>query len=129
MAGFEKATVAILATMGVGVVNILSTIVAIPLVDSWGRRPLLLLGIIGMSVGLIGLTFLFDQRIRLQTINTTPIPPLNIKIFEQQGNNLFSKEIATSGEYVDSPQVKKKRISNSKIRLNFFFRILKIKLI
>jgi hypothetical protein len=45
------------------------------------------------------------KRIRLQTVNTTL--PLNIKIFEQRGNNLFSKEIATSGEYIDSPQVKK----------------------
>ncbi|CAJ0914501.1 14272_t:CDS:10 [Entrophospora sp. SA101] len=44
------------------------------------------------------------QWIRLQTTNVTPIPSINIKIFEQRGNNLFSKEVATSGDYIDSPQ-------------------------
>lgn len=50
----------ILATVGVGVVNVALTIVAILLVDKVGRRPLLLVGLTGMalSLGGLGLAFL-----------------------------------------------------------------------
>lgn len=58
-AGLKSASVAILATVGVGMVNLLITIVAIYLVDKVGRRPLLLIGLIGMiiSLGLLGIVF------------------------------------------------------------------------
>ena len=50
----------ILATVGVGVVNVALTIAAILLVDKVGRRPLLLIGMTGMalSLGGLGLAFL-----------------------------------------------------------------------
>src|SRR5947207_4943812 len=47
-AGFNSASGAILATSGVGVVNVGMTIIAMFLVDRAGRRPLLLVGIRGL---------------------------------------------------------------------------------
>jgi SP family galactose:H+ symporter-like MFS transporter len=58
-AGISSASGAILATAGIGLVNVLMTIVAMRLIDRAGRRPLLLTGIAGMVVtlGFLGLVF------------------------------------------------------------------------
>src|SRR5262245_5446163 len=55
-AGISSAAGAILATSGIGLVNVLMTIVAMWLIDRAGRRPLLLTGISGMvvCVGVLG---------------------------------------------------------------------------
>lgn len=58
-AGFTSASGAILATAGVGVVNFAMTIVAMFLVDRAGRRPLLLVGVAGMTVTLAALALSF----------------------------------------------------------------------
>ena len=43
-----------------GIVNIVTTLIAIRYVDRWGRKPLLLLGSIGMTITLGILTYLFS---------------------------------------------------------------------
>ena len=58
-AGLPSASTAILATAGIGLVNVLMTIVAMWLIDRVGRRPLLLTGIAGMTVSLAVLGFVF----------------------------------------------------------------------
>ena len=49
---------AMLQTVVMGVVNIIFTVVAILTVDKWGRRPLLIVGSIGMAIGMIALSIL-----------------------------------------------------------------------
>jgi sugar porter (SP) family MFS transporter len=58
-AGIPSASGAILATVGIGVVNVIMTIVSMWLIYRVGRRPLLLIGTAGMigSLGLLGLAF------------------------------------------------------------------------
>ena len=58
-AGIPTASGAILATAGIGLVNVIMTIVAMWLIDRVGRRPLLLIGIGGMilSLGVLGFVF------------------------------------------------------------------------
>ncbi len=61
-AGFGSAEAAIAATMGVGVVNVLMTLVAVWLIDRVGRRPLLLIGEAGMLMSLVVLGLGFFMR-------------------------------------------------------------------
>lgn len=58
-AGISSTEAAILATAGIGLVNVIMTLVAMWLIDRAGRRPLLLTGIAGMVVSLGILGFLF----------------------------------------------------------------------
>jgi sugar porter (SP) family MFS transporter len=59
LAGFQDTSSSILATVGIGMVNVLATIFAIRYLDRLGRRPLLLTGLIGMCVSLLGLSLAF----------------------------------------------------------------------
>ncbi|MCH9614875.1 MAG: putative metabolite transport protein CsbC [Chlamydiia bacterium] len=63
-AGFASNKSAIFASLFVGIVNVLMTFLAIYLLDRWGRKPLLLLGLSGMvvSLGFLGGGFLFPAQ-------------------------------------------------------------------
>jgi len=60
-AGISSNSGAILATAGIGAVNVLMTIVSMWLIDRAGRRPLLLTGIAGMVVTLGALGWVFHS--------------------------------------------------------------------
>jgi len=50
---------ALLMTIIVGVVNFLFTIIAVKTVDNYGRKPLMLIGALGMAVAMLSLGFVF----------------------------------------------------------------------
>ena len=54
-AGFSMST-ALFSTFGVGVIMLLSTVIAFPCIDARGRKPLYICGSIGMGVTLSGLS-------------------------------------------------------------------------
>jgi MFS family permease len=64
MVGLKTASIAILATVCVGIVNVLATIVALWLLDRVGRRPLLLIGLAGMVLGLGALAVCFHMDVK-----------------------------------------------------------------
>ncbi|MDR0981773.1 MAG: D-xylose transporter XylE [Culturomica sp.] len=56
-------------TVVMGIVNILFTLVAILTVDKWGRKPLLIVGSIGMMVGMTALSYLsFSNNIGITAL-------------------------------------------------------------
>ena len=57
-AGFSSSSAA-LQTVGVGLVNLLATFLGMSLIDKLGRKTLLLLGALGMSVALSGVAWIF----------------------------------------------------------------------
>jgi MFS transporter, SP family, galactose:H+ symporter len=62
MSGFEGAKAAIMASVSVGIVNVLFTIVSLFLIDKIGRRKLFFIGLSGMigSLLLLGVCFAFQ---------------------------------------------------------------------
>src|SRR5262249_23203359 len=60
-AGFTSDLVALAATSGIGVINVLATFIAIWLVDGQGRKPLLIAGVAGMDATLVVLGLAFHS--------------------------------------------------------------------
>ena len=58
-AGFSSKIGAIYATIGIGLVNFVMTLVAIAFTDKIGRKPLLYIGLGGIFIGLLSLGFAF----------------------------------------------------------------------
>jgi len=78
-AGISSASGAILATAGIGLVNVLMTIVSMWLIDRIGRRPLLLTGIAGMiiTLGVLGYAF----QVSAQSANLAQIAVITLMAY------------------------------------------------
>lgn len=68
--GIDSDFSSILASLGVGVINVLMTVVALRLLDSKGRRELLFVGVSGISLSLflLGLAFLIGADKTFATV-------------------------------------------------------------
>lgn len=72
-AGFSTpADQAAATTWAIGGVNVLATFVAVAYVDRFGRRPLLLTGLVGMGLSLLTVGFAFLQLDREATVAGSP---------------------------------------------------------
>ncbi len=58
--GFPVAMARLITTFGIGLINVLMTLVAIALIDKIGRKPLLKAGLIGMFLSLVALGLAFS---------------------------------------------------------------------
>lgn len=59
----------LLQTIVMGLVNVIFTVVAIMTVDKWGRKPLLIIGSIGMAIGMFGIAGMaFTNAIGIGTL-------------------------------------------------------------
>jgi SP family galactose:H+ symporter-like MFS transporter len=65
LAGIASTKSAIFATLLVTIVNVLATLIALGLVDRWGRKPLLYAGVGGMTISLFVLSYSFHSKIAL----------------------------------------------------------------
>jgi sugar porter (SP) family MFS transporter len=65
LAGIGSNRSAIFATLLVAITNVLATVIALVLVDRVGRKPLLYVGIGGMTAALLVLSFCFHQHLEL----------------------------------------------------------------
>ncbi len=65
LAGSSSHANAIFATLIVAIVNVVATVVGIALVDRIGRKPLLYVGVTGMTIALFALSFAFGHQAML----------------------------------------------------------------
>lgn len=83
MAGYDPTTTSTLATVGVGIVNVLSTLVAVSFLDRWGRKPILYTGLLGTAAALATIAFAFYFRASLgaDTLKVLSIGGVYVYIF------------------------------------------------
>jgi SP family galactose:H+ symporter-like MFS transporter len=86
-AGFNSATLSVLSSVGVTLVNVLATVVSVLLVDRCGRRPLLLVGLAGMTISMALMGFVFQSA-----GNLTPV----LKMFAVGSLMLYVASFAIS---------------------------------
>jgi sugar porter (SP) family MFS transporter len=67
LAGSASHSSAILATFVVAIVNVIGTVVGISLVDRVGRKPLLYVGVTGMTIALFALSYAFSHNAKFGT--------------------------------------------------------------
>jgi sugar porter (SP) family MFS transporter len=79
-AGLSSASVAILAGVGVGIVNLALTLVALQLIDKVGRRPLLLVSLAGMAASLAALGLAFAVPLASGTLGWIAITSLMVYV-------------------------------------------------
>jgi SP family galactose:H+ symporter-like MFS transporter len=65
LAGISTDKNAIFATLLVAIMNVLATVIALVLVDRVGRKPLLYVGVGGMTISLFVLAYCFSQQVTL----------------------------------------------------------------
>jgi sugar porter (SP) family MFS transporter len=68
--GFDESDSLLISVIS-GATNIVATLIAISLIDRFGRRPLLLVGSIGMSASLVTLAYLFGTAPLVEVAATT----------------------------------------------------------
>lgn len=81
MSGVKSQSVDILATVGIAVVQVLATLLAMYLVDRWGRRTLLLVGLAGMVVSLVGLGLAFSPLVSIVSIPRGTVAEVSLMVF------------------------------------------------
>jgi sugar porter (SP) family MFS transporter len=81
LAGSASHASAIFATLIVALVNVIATVVGIALVDHVGRKPLLYVGVSGMTIALFALSFAFGhQKVLGSSLGTVAITCLVVYI-------------------------------------------------
>lgn len=61
--GVKDLSLSLLATVGIGIVNVIATVFALLWVDCFGRRKLLLLGLLGMAVSLFTFVIFYKNPV------------------------------------------------------------------
>jgi MFS family permease len=67
--GFEESQAFVITVIG-AVINILTTLIAIATIDRFGRKPLLIIGSIGMTINLAAMAFVFGTA---DVVNGAPV--------------------------------------------------------
>ena len=73
----------------IGLINVVFTLVAIALIDRWGRRPLLLVGLSGIAISMAVCTYGFSQA----TYELTPEGLLEMQLIENMDEHFDTSDL------------------------------------